>query len=177
MIDERPHRRRDRGTDISDNHLLAIGEVTVWAARAERTLALVVSALVNANSEAGMIVTNGMGFARLLELGTQLVNLRPVDGQVRDLFVRFSGPLRIAMESRNHLMHSEWTMPRQGPPIAALTRTRGRTEKEFPVEAIERVANDLALMSNRLFVLYLVIAQAMDYEEWAPPDFTREGTT
>lgn len=177
MIDERPHRRRDRGTDIGDNHLVAIGEVAVWAARAERTLALVVSALVDAKSEAGMIVTNGMPFARLLELGTQLVSLRPVDDQVRNLFIRFSGPLRLAMGSRNHLMHSEWTMPRQGPPLATLTRARGKTEKEFPVETIERVANDLALMSNRLFVLYLVITQAVDYEEWAPPVFTDDGTT
>lgn len=171
-MDQRPHRRRDRGTELSDDQLVAMGEVTVWAARAERTLALVVSALVNDNSEAGTIVTNGMQFGQLLDLGTRLIDLRPVDDQARELFTRFAQPLKTAMQNRNHLIHSEWTAPRQGPPLATLTRSRGKTEKEFPLEAIERVANDLALLSNRLYVLHLVVIGLADYDEWAPPVFT-----
>lgn len=176
MSEERPHRRRDRGTDLSDGQLIATGEVAFWATRAERTLGLVVSALVNERSEAGAIVTNGMPFGRLLDLGTQLVALRPVNDQVRDLFTRFSGPLKAAMESRNHLMHGEWTTPREGPPVATRTQGKRTSEREFPLEAIESVATDLALMSNRLYVLWFVIIKMTDYEEWAPPDFSDNGT-
>ena len=68
--------RRGRKTDLSDEQLLAMGEIAYWAARVERTLGLVVAGLVNKDYEAGQLVTNGMAFHNLLVLGTRLVSLR-----------------------------------------------------------------------------------------------------
>ncbi|OUD88728.1 hypothetical protein CMMCAS03_12265 [Clavibacter michiganensis subsp. michiganensis] len=72
------------------------------------------------------------------------------------------------MDSRNHLLHSEWTKPKQGPASATLTRGKGKVEREFSVEAIRDVADELLLYADRLFILFLVIEGHFDYTELAP---------
>lgn len=46
------HRRQVTSTGIDTEHLVAMGEVAVWAARVERTLALVVTALITTEQPA-----------------------------------------------------------------------------------------------------------------------------
>jgi hypothetical protein len=155
-------------TGLDHEHLIAMGEVAYWAARAERTLALVVTAFISTESEVGVVVTNGMPFTRLLELGSQLAAHRPNDDQARDIYGRLTGPLKGAMDSRNHLLHSEWTKPQQGPASATLTRGKGKIEREFSVEAIRDVASELMRLADRMFILFLVIEGHVDYTELAP---------
>ena len=156
--------RRGRKTDLSDEQLLAMGEIAYWAARVERTLGLVVAGLVNKDSEAGQLVTNGMAFQNLLVLGTRLVSLRAPEDRARVLYTKLAGPLKTAMEERHHVLHSSWTRPRpHGPVSATLTRAKGSVEREFTIEEIESVANDLAALDDRLFLLHLGVN---DIVEW-----------
>jgi hypothetical protein len=74
------------------------------------------------------------------------------------------------MESRNHLLHGDWTTPRQGPATASLARTKRTVDRAFTVEQVQDVAFDLAVLANRLFVLFLVIEGRVAYEEAADPD-------
>ena len=92
-----------RDTDLGDQQLIAMGEVAVWAARVERTLALVVASLIGGTPDTGALVTNGLPFNRLLELGSQLATRRPEGDTVRKNIERLGAPMRLAMESRNHL--------------------------------------------------------------------------
>ncbi|MBB1198663.1 hypothetical protein [Curtobacterium flaccumfaciens] len=168
------HKAKVRHTGLDEEHLVAMGEVAYWSARLERTLAFVVMALVSDDdgetNEIGIVATRGLPFARLLELGGHLVELRRFDGQVRDLFKRLSAEAKTAMESRNHLLHGDWTTPQQGPATASLTRTKRTIDREFTVEQVQDVAFDLAVLANRLFVLFLVVEGCIDYEESTPPD-------
>ena len=175
---ERPspdHKAQARRTGLDQAHLIAMGEVAYWSARVERTLTLVVSALVSGDdahtNETGNVVTRGLPFARLLELGTQLTTLSRYDGQVRDLFGRLSTELRTAMDSRNHLLHGDWTTPRQGPATASLARSKRTVDRAFTVEQVQDVAFDLAVLANRLFVLFLVIEGRVEYEDADPDSF------
>lgn len=167
------HRAQARHTGLDQAHLIAMGEVAYWSARVERTLMLVVGALVSGDdaetNEAGNVVTRGLPFGRLLELGTQLTALSRYDGQVRDLFTQLSAELRTAMENRNHLLHGDWTTPRRGAAVASLARTKRTVDKAFTVEQVQDVGFDLAVLANRLFVLFLVIEGRIEYEEAADP--------
>jgi len=145
-----------RDTDLGDQQLIAMGEVAVWAARVERTLAIVVASLIGGTPDAGALVTNGLPFNRLLELGSQLATRRPEGDTVRKNIERLGAPMRLAMESRNHLLHGEWVPWSEGIAKATLTRTRGTKEREFSVRAVEDVANDLTNLANELFWLHLV---------------------
>jgi hypothetical protein len=157
-------------TWLDDEHLVALGEVAYWSARAERTLALVVSTLISRDSESGVIATNGLGFNTLADLGTRLVAQRVEGDQVRVIYKRLASALKKAMETRNHLLHGEWTRPaeyfpnkqRGGPPWAGptsvvRTRSSGPSERTFTVHAVRHVAHDLALVTTRLFALFMVI--------------------
>jgi len=169
------HKAEARRTGLDEEHLVAMGEVAYWSARVERTLTFVVMALVSVDdvetNEIGIVATRGLSFSRLVELGGQLVELHRFEGQVRELFKRLSGEVKTAMESRNHLLHGDWTKPRQGPATASLTRTKGTIDRVFTVEQVQDVAFDLAVLANRLFVLFLVIEGRVDYEESNPDDF------
>jgi hypothetical protein len=175
MTDQPATSRRagNRGTDLSDAQLLAMGEIAHWAARAERTLGLVVANLVNKGAESAEIVINGMTLANLLDLGTRLVALRPMDDAIREIYTSMSGPFKTAMETRNHVLHSRWTRPRpHGPAKATLTRAKGAREREFTVDKIEGVADTLANIDGGFFILYLMLHNAA---EWASLDLTRPG--
>jgi hypothetical protein len=167
------HRAQARSTGLDQEHLVAMGEVAYWSARVERTLTLVVTALVGDDSESnevGIVVTRGLAFGRLVELGAQLVELSRFDGQVRDMFTRLSSDLKTAMQSRHHLLHGDWTTPRRGPATATLTRAKGTVHRAFTVEQVQDVAFDLAVLANRLFILFLLVEGRIDYEEAADPD-------
>lgn len=164
-------RERNRGTDLSDDQLVAMGEIAYWAARAERTLGLVVATLIHKGSESGQIVTNGQPFASLLTLGARLVALRPEEDQIREVYTGMSSRLKAAMETRNHVLHSHWTRPRpHGPAAATLTRARGPVEREFTVEELERVADNLASLDGGFFLLNLMLH---DVAEWSSLDLSR----
>jgi len=168
------HKAKVRRTGLDEEHLVAMGEVAYWSARLERTLTFVVMALVSDDdaetNQIGNVVTRGLSFSRLLDLGRQLVELQRFEGQVRELFKRLSSEAKTAMESRNHLLHGDWTTPRRGPATASLTRTKTTIDRVFTVEQVQDVAFDLAVLANRLFVLYLVVEGRIDYEESASPD-------
>ena len=179
---ERPsaeHRADVRATGLDRDHLVAMGEVAYWSARTERTLALVVTALVSHDDdetdEIGHVVTRGVPFTGLLDLGAKLIKLRRFEGQVRDMFTGLSSECRAAMESRNHLLHGDWTKPGPGPAVASRVTTKRTVDRPFTVEQIEDVAFDLAVLSNRLFMLFLVAQKMIDYEEW--PQSRDEPTT
>ena len=149
-------------TGLDREQLVAMGEVAYWEARVERTLSLVVTALISTDDEKGVAVTRGLGFGRLLDLGAQLVDLRPKDDEARDTYTRLSGELRRVMESRNRLMHGDWTRPRQGPASASSPRAKRTEDGTFTVDQVEDVAIDLAVLSNGLFILFLVIEGRVD---------------
>lgn len=168
---ERPspeHRAQVRSTGLDQEHLVAMGEVAYWAAQVELTLTFVVMALVSDDdmetNEIGIVVTRGLSFHRLLELGGQLVQLGRYKGQVRELFTSLSGDLRAGMEDRNHLLHGNWTRPQHGPASASLSRTKGTVDRSFTVEQIEDVAFELAVLADRLFILFFVIEGQVEYE-------------
>lgn len=169
---ERPspeHRARVRATSLDREHLIAMGEVAYWSARLERTLAFTVMALVSDDdretNEIGIVVTRGASFSGLLELGAKLVKLHRFEGQVRDMFTRLSADSRVAMESRNHLLHGAWTTPGKGPASASRVRAKGTVDRTLTVAQVEDVAYDLAVLAEQLFMLFLVIEGAVDYEE------------
>jgi hypothetical protein len=174
---ERPsaeHRADVRATGLDRDHLVAMGEVAYWSARTERTLALVVSALVSHDDdetdEIGNVVTRGMPFMGLLELGTKLVKLHRFAGQVRSMFTALSLDLKVAMENRNHLLHGDWTTPGQGPATATRVTARKTVDRTFTVEQVEDVGYALAGLANQLFILFLVVQQMIDYDQWAQPE-------
>ncbi|MCJ0700228.1 hypothetical protein FRIG_03610 [Frigoribacterium faeni] len=168
------HRADVRATGLDRDHLVAMGEVAYWSARVERTLSLVVMALVSDDDdetdEIGSVVTRGLSFTGLLELGAKLVKLQRFEGQVRDMFTRLASELKAAMESRNHLLHGDWTKPGPGPGPATASRVTARrtVDRTFTVEQVEDVAFELAVLSNQLFMLYLVVQEMIDYKEWFP---------
>lgn len=160
------HRRHVRMTGLDPAHLIAMGEVAYWAARAERTLALVVTTLISTQSETGVIVTNGMGFTPLLNLGRRLAEQRPSNDRARSIFGTLIPRVQAAMEQRNHLLHGEWTRPTHpdAPASVRFTRTNGQKERLYSVDQIESVAYELALVTHRLFILVLVIDSGVDYD-------------
>jgi hypothetical protein len=163
-------------TGLDASHLVAMGQVAYWAARAERTLALVVISLISTQSETGVTVTNGMSFGSLLDLGKRLSEERPNDDQARAVYRTLAPRLRSAMEQRNHLLHGEWTRPRSGLPASVrLTRASGRKERDYSVDQIEDVAYDLADVTHRLFLLVLVIDGNVDYDTFGENYIPREG--
>lgn len=169
---ERPsaeHRAGVRATGLDRDHLVAMGEVAYWSARAERTLAIVVTALVSIDdemtSEIGIVLTRGLSSTSLIDLGAKLVKLHRFEGQVREMFTRLSSELKTAMESRHHLLHGDWTTPREGPATASRIRAKGTVSRAFTVEQVEDVAFDLAVLSNQLFLLFLIVEQTIEYEE------------
>lgn len=149
-----------------------MGEVAYWSARVERTLAFVVMALISDDDgetdEIGIVVTRGLAFNHLVELGLRLVELPRYDGEIRDTFTRLSSASKAAMASRNHLLHGAWTRPQQGPAKASLTRAKGTVDRTFNVEQVQDVAFDLAVLADRLFVLFLMVEGRDTYME--PPD-------
>lgn len=163
------HRRHVRMTGLDPRHLIAMGEVAYWAARAERTLALVVTTLISTQSETGVTVTNGMSFGALLNLGRRLAEQRPNEVRARAVFDTLAPRVQAAMEQRNHLLHGEWTRPAHpdDPASVRLTRTNGQKERHYSVEQIENVAYDLARVTHRLFILVLVIDSGVDYDWFA----------
>lgn len=168
------HRADVRATGLDRDRLVAMGEVAYWSARTERTLALVVTALVSDDDdetdEIGNVVTRGMPFTGLLDLGAKLVKLHRFEGQVRDMFTALSLDLKMAMENRNHLLHGDWTKPGQGPATATRVTARKTVDRTFTVEQVEDVAYVLAVLANQLFILFLVVQQMIDYEQWTPPE-------
>lgn len=160
------HRRHVRMTGLDSDHLIAMGEVAYWAARAERTLALVVTTFISTQSETGVTVTNGMSFGALLSLGRRLAEQRPNDERARAIFGTLAPRVQEAMEQRNHLLHGEWTRPTHpdAPASVRLTRANGQKERLYSVEQIESVAYELAIVTHRLFILVLVIDSGVDYD-------------
>lgn len=156
-------RERNCGTDLSDDQLVAMGEISYWKARAERTMGLVVAILIHKGSESGQIVTIGLPFASLLTLGDRLIALRPKEDQIREVYTGMSSRLKAAMETRNHVLHSRWTRPRpHGPAAATLTRARGPIEREFTLEELEKVADNLASLNAGFFLLSLMLHDAAE---------------
>lgn len=157
-------------TWLDDDHLVPLGEVAYWSARAERTLALVVSLLISRETENGVIATNGLGSHSLMDLGSRFVAQRPEGDQVRVIYKRQAAAQKQAMETRNHLLHGEWIRPAEhfsakrrggtpwtGPTFEIRTRSSGPSERKFTVHAVRRVAHDLALTTTRLLALFNVI--------------------
>ena len=147
--------QRLRDTDLSEAQLIAMGEVSVWAARLERMLALVVANLTSKRSDAAVLVTNGLPFARLCDLGRQLSALRPDAHEIRREFERLDRLRRSAMERRNEVLHSDWSPREGGRALATFTRSRRTTRREFSVEEVQGVANDLAVLAGDLLWLYV----------------------
>jgi len=171
----RAEQRADvRATGLDRDHLVAMGEVAYWSARTERTLALVVAGLVSHDDDEtddiGLVVTRGMSITALLDLGAKLVKLQRFEGQVRDLFTALSLDLKVAMENRNHLLHGDWTTPGHGPARATRVTSKKTIDRTFTVEQVEDVAYVLAGLANQLFMLFLVVQQMIDYEEWTQPE-------
>lgn len=163
------HRRQVTATGIDTEHLVAMGEVAVWAARAERTLALVVTALITTEAATGVTVTNGMSYSALSDLGERLVKQRPEDDQPRAMYLNLLPRMKEAMAHRNHLLHGEWNQLDEGPASVTLTRIRGSTERTYSVDQVEQVTYELASVAKRLFLLMLIIDGALEYD-WFPSD-------
>jgi hypothetical protein len=161
------HRREVTATGIDTEHLVAMGEVAVWAARVERTLAMVVTALISTEAATGATVTNGMGYSTLSDLGKRLVDQRPENDQPRAMYLNLLPRMKEAMAHRNHLLHGEWNQLDEGPASVTLTRMGGSKERTYSVEQVEQVAYELASVAKRLFLLVLIIDDVLEYD-WFP---------
>lgn len=161
------HRARVRQTQLDPEQLRAMGEVAVWSARVEHALSLVVMALISDDdvetNEIGIVMTRGVPFSRLLEMGAQLVKLRRYEGEVRDRFAELSTASRLAMETRNLLLHGHWTRPLEGPALTRLLRKTGSPTRAFTVTQIEDASYDLAAAAEELLVLFLTIEGRIEH--------------
>jgi hypothetical protein len=109
-------------TGLSDEHLIALGEVAYWASRTEALLAQVVAAFLRPDDDLGSAVTDGMQLRHLLELGRRLAGRFDPSFQPRRMFESIAGPAEKAMADRNHLLHGYWTGGGQVPAVSTLVR-------------------------------------------------------
>jgi len=161
------YRREVTSTGIDTEHLVAMGEVAVWAARVERTLAMVITALISTEAATGATMTNGMGYSALSDLGKRLVDQRPENDHPRAICLNLLPRMKEAMAHRNHLLHGHWNQLGEGPVSVTLTRMGGSKERTCSVEQVEQVAYELASVAKRLFLLVLIIDDVLEYD-WFP---------
>lgn len=155
-------------TGLAADHLIALGQVAYWSARIDTTLPLLAAALIRASDrprtrkQAEVV---GLTFSQILKKTSGLVAELDGADQVRVLFERDASAVQKAMEDRNHLLHAYWLRGPREPAMAQRTRREGTTTTPFSAADVERVAVDLANLSDRLWLIYAVADGILEYQE------------
>lgn len=155
-------------TGLAADHLIALGQVAYWSARIDTTLPLLAAALIRASDrqrtrkQAEVV---GLTFSQILEKTSALVAELGAADQVRVLFERDAIAIQKAMEDRNHLLHAYWLRGPREPAMAQRTRRDGTTITPFSAADVERVAVNLANLSDRLWLIYAVADGILEYQE------------
>ena len=101
-------RRGSLTTPIDDEHLAAIGRVSVNFALLEFQLAEALRAALGADMSAGRIVIAHLSFRRMLDVLASLARLRLANDPRLDDLEDVLSAASAAEDSRNQLLHSTW---------------------------------------------------------------------
>ncbi|WP_314451687.1 hypothetical protein [uncultured Microbacterium sp.] len=155
-------------TGLATDHLIALGQVAYWSARIDTTLPLLAAALIRASNrprtrkQAEVV---GLPFSSIFEKTSVLVAELDAADQVRVLFERDASAIKKTMEDRNHLLHAYWLRGPREPAMAQRTRRGGTTTTPFSAADVERVAVDLAHLSDRVWLISAVADGVLEYQE------------
>jgi hypothetical protein len=156
-------------TGLAADHLIALGQVAYWSARIDTTLPLLAAALIRASDRPrtrNQAEVAGLTFSAIFKKTCALVAELDSADQVRVLFERDASAIQKAMEDRNHLLHAYWLRGPREPAVAQRTRRGGTTTTPFSAADVERVAVDLANLSDRLWLIYAVADGILEYREF-----------
>lgn len=155
-------------TGLAADHLIALGQVAYWSARIDTTLPLLAAALIRASNRPRtrkQVEVVGLPFTSIFERTTALVAELDAADQVRVMFERDASAIRKTMEDRNRLLHAYWLRGPREPAMAQRTRRGGITTTPFSAADVERVAVNLANLSDRVWLIYAVADGILEYQE------------
>lgn len=150
-------------TSLTDEQLIILGEIAVAAARLEYQLALVVGDFIDPDPTVSQVVTAGLSFERMVELGRRLVSLRaktPEHKAAAERFVAITGEAMSAMRVRNQVLHGHWVVEEEGGVSHPTLRTRTRkgevTSRLFvDMTELEEARTRLARAASTVQVWYV----------------------
>lgn len=116
----------DPDTGMSNEQLIALGELAYWSGQAEAGVRHFVELLIK--GQAGEVIARGRSFTELLDLMQRLYPTRPEFAPIANYIEEDSVRLRSAMEVRNVMLHGFWDsaeVPSGAPLSVRVNRRRG----------------------------------------------------
>ncbi|MFW6776090.1 hypothetical protein ACOACO_17535 [Nocardioides sp. CPCC 205120] len=138
--------------DLSDEHLMAVGRITVAAGRLEGRLHEMAEAVVHSDPNVVRVLLGAARFEAKLETVGKLVELKRPGG-AWPLYKTWADAARAAMRERNKLLHGEWMVSFGDDGLVPAIYTRKRTGMSDDEVDLHATAEDLDATADRLEAL------------------------
>ncbi len=137
---------------VPEEHLKAIGDITVSFALLESTIQTLAQSLLGAGQRLGQIVTAEVSFTALRALTVSLYLQRNGNDEHLDEFRALIKRAADAEEKRNQITHSVWAAGRK---VGCITRTKTTAKERHGIRTLfEDVSSDhLTAIAQELKVL------------------------
>jgi hypothetical protein len=143
----------DPETGMTDEQLIALGELAYWSGQAEAGVRYMLELLVA--GPAAEVIGSGRSFTEMLDLTQRLLPTRVDLGSIAVFIEEDTARLRAAMDVRNVMLHGYWDsadVVRGSALSVKVTRRRGsRAMEGLTVRDIRSAAQDLADATTYVF--------------------------
>ncbi len=164
-----------RTLNLSDQHLMRLGEMAAAAAQIEYLAATTYWAILDRDERVGMSVTAGATFDRVCRLLRDIADQKLSSArQSRQDLIRALDLSSTAMKERNRLLHGHWTKRVSSEPGAnptLITRTRkGHIETRLDVttQDLQSVTGQLVAAATYFRLAYFAALLELDRLEQGP---------
>jgi hypothetical protein len=148
---------------VTDDHLMAIGRISVNFANLEFVMKLCVNQLLGAGQDEGLMVTAQLGFRQLTTVLHQLYRRKNLDDGIRLAKIEaLVGRIDAAMEARDRIIHSSWLVAEDGEAIGVkFPRTRPKwfspTISKMRPSDLEDVAKTIKGLADEVGALLIEV--------------------
>lgn len=108
---------------LSQNHLIALGNLVVEAAALERIVTDVVRELIDEDPTVGSAALQGLLFKQIADRATPLAETRRVSLPTGKELAKQISAAKLAMDKRNEIIHSFWIVEGDGGDPALQSRS------------------------------------------------------
>jgi len=133
-----------------DDHLKAMGLITVNFSLLENTIAFIIWLLLGLDQQTGQIITSELSFRRLLELFSSLCRNKKNDKVTLEKLKTLLKRIEHAEQERNKIIHSMWTAGNDEETITRFKITAKirnglmHQYEQLKVEHLNKIADEIA---------------------------------